>query len=86
MCHRHYSEFIDSVEDLMKMRTDMVGLKDQVGGAEEEAGRGGGGMYRAQPLELGLDHVSLLVLRCEGVFRVGRGQLQTWRGIFSVVL
>lgn len=30
VCHRHYSEFIDSVEDLMKMKTEMVGLKDQV--------------------------------------------------------
>lgn len=29
VCHRHYSEFIDSVEDLMKMKTDMVSIKDQ---------------------------------------------------------
>ncbi|CAN0556885.1 unnamed protein product, partial [Laminaria digitata] len=30
VCHRHYSEFIDSVEDLMKMKVDMISLRDQV--------------------------------------------------------
>lgn len=30
VCHRHYSEFIDSVEELMKMTADMVSIKDQV--------------------------------------------------------
>lgn len=30
VCHRHYSEFIDSVEELMKMKTDMINIKEQV--------------------------------------------------------
>ncbi|CAM9619772.1 unnamed protein product [Discosporangium mesarthrocarpum] len=29
VCHRHYSEFIESVEELMKMRGDLRDLKDQ---------------------------------------------------------
>lgn len=57
VCHRHYSEFIDSVEDLMKMKTDMVGLKDQVlmyhfgkAWATEAPGRG----TRVFPVSLGV--------------------------------
>lgn len=30
VCHRHFSEFVDSVEELMKMKTDFVSLRDQV--------------------------------------------------------
>lgn len=30
VCHRHFSEFVDSVEDLMKMKTDFISLRDQV--------------------------------------------------------
>lgn len=87
VCHRHYSEFIDSVEDLMKMRADMVGLKDQVGSSGGGGGEGGGGgACTPQPLELDLSHLSLLVLRCEGVLRIGRGQPKTWRGIYEVLL
>lgn len=51
VCHRHYSEFIDSVEDLMKMKVDMVSLRDQASSNAvncfgKRGRRGGGGQEK----------------------------------------
>ncbi|CAM9165011.1 unnamed protein product, partial [Scytosiphon promiscuus] len=74
VCHRHYSEFIDSVEDLMKMKTDMVGLKDQVVDLDSRVqATGGSALSTAKELlqqrhaTRNVEAASQVIRQCDGV-------------------
>ncbi|CAM9436333.1 unnamed protein product [Ascophyllum nodosum] len=74
VCHRHFLEFVDSVEELMKMKTDIVTLKDQVVDLDAKVQETGGSalatakeLLQERHAATNVETATQVVRQCDGV-------------------